>query len=460
VAGALKTKGIYIMSEGTKYRPITFDDVLGLDNIKDILKATLKKGQYEPAYLFIGEYSSGKTTLGRIFARSILCSNRKEDGSPCNECQSCRDFLEERSSSYTEVDAATNSTKEKIQELLEALTYETVTEKRVILLDECHAISSSGKDALLLQLEKNNSNVVFIFCTTVGDKVPPQLKSRCCEFQIPLPTEVNIQKKLEYICKLNSYNYTPDALYSIIQATGRHYRDAEIKLGLASLLGDINDENVSKVVTTCTKEIAFLLSTLPYDLTKVFKAVEYLTSRMNIKDIYENILRMLNDTLKYTKGIIPESTTYAEALKILSVQYGQTLYEVIDYILAKNRLTDLTVFQADILVLHYKMSKNDFVPKNTTTNPTPTKKEEKQAQKVETKSAITLEEIYNLPPWEKEEKIRELKNSKLKENKNNEIVEKVTEKWGPEYTQSPAANRALLREPSKTKISALKVAGK
>ena len=445
------------MSEGTKYRPITFDDVLGLDNIKDILKATLIKGQYEPAYLFIGEYSSGKTTLGRIFARSILCSNRKEDGSPCNECQSCKDFLAERSSSYTEVDAATNSTKEKIQELLEALTYETVTEKRVILLDECHGISTAGKDALLLQLEKSNNNVVFIFCTTAADKVPPQLKSRCCEFQIPLPTEANIQKKLEYICKLNSYNYTPDALYSIIQATGRHYRDAEIKLGLAALLGDINDENVSKVVTTCTKEIAFLLSTLPYDLTKVFKAVEYLTSRMNIKDIYEGILRMLNDTLKYTKGIIPESPTYAEALKVLATQYGQTLYEVIDYILAKNRLTDLTVFQADLLVLHYKMSKNDFVPKTTIS---PTKKEEKPVQKSTTKEITTLEEIYNLPPWEKEEKIRELKNNKLKENKETEIVENVTKKWGPEYTQSPAANRALLREPTKSKTSALKVAGK
>ncbi len=431
------------MSDGTKYRPITFSDVLGLDNIKDILRATLRKGEYKPAYLFIGEYSSGKTTLGRLFARSILCSNRQEDQSPCNECQSCRDFLENRSTSYTEVDAASKGTKEKVQELLEALTYETVTEKRVILLDECHGISSAGKDALLLQLEKNNSNVVFIFCTTAGDKVPSQLKSRCCEFQIPLPTEANIQKKLEYICNLNDYKYNPDALYSIIQSTGRHYRDAEIKLGLVVLLGDINEENVSKVVTTLNKEIAYLLASLPYDLAQVFKAVDYLVGRLNIKDIYENILRMLNDTLKYTQGVTFESSTYTETLKILSKQYGSSVYEILDYILTKNRLNDPTVFQSDLLVIHYKLIQGHFEPKASAVAP---KKDIPQKPVNPAQNKTSLEEIYNLPPWEKEEAIREMKNKKLQEKNEKGIEDNVTKSWGPEIIETDAiTKKASLR---------------
>lgn len=84
---------------GTKYRPLDFDSVFGLDDIKDILKAIIKSDQYDPAYLFEGDYSSGKTTLGRLFSRSILCHNRKEDMSPCNECSSCLDFLAERNTS-------------------------------------------------------------------------------------------------------------------------------------------------------------------------------------------------------------------------------------------------------------------------------------------------------------------------------------------------------------------------
>jgi DNA polymerase-3 subunit gamma/tau len=428
---------------GTEYRPLNFDDVLGLDNIKDILRAILKSKDYDPAYLFVGEYSSGKTTLGRMLARSILCSNRKEDMSPCNECPSCKDFLEERSLAYIEVDAANNSTKEKIQEILEALIYETVAEKRIILLDECHEISKAGKDALLIQLEKKNKNVVFIFCTTAVDKMPPELRSRCVEFQLPLPTEANIQKKLEHICKVNNFNYTPDALSTIIQATGRHYRDAEIRLGTISKLGDINEENVGKVVTLYNKELAYLLSTLTYDLTKAFKAVEWLTGRVNIKNIYESILRMLNDSIKYTQGFTFESTSYNEILKILSKQYGTSAFEVVDYLLTKNRLNDLTMFQSDLLIIHYKFLQGHFEPKE----PTPRKPAPESTTKVEKSPQVfDFDFINKQPPWEKEELIRQVKHKKLQEHEESKVPENVSKEWGPQIIKTTAAKKAVLRQ--------------
>jgi DNA polymerase-3 subunit gamma/tau len=429
---------------GTKYRPLDFDSVLGLENVKDILRAIIKSGQYDPAYLFEGDYSSGKTTLGRIFARSILCTNRKEDLSPCNECPSCKDFLSERNTSYIEIDAANNGSKEKIQELLETLKYERVTEKTIILLDESHEISKAGKDALLIELEKENKNVIIIFCTTAIDKMPSTLRSRCVEFQLPQPTESNILKKLEKICDLNALKFTPDALFNIVQASGRHYRDAEIKLELASRLGDISEDNVGKVVTLYTKEIAYLLIALPYDLVKTFKAAEYLLSRANIKDIYERILMMLNDTIKYSQGFVFESQSYIEILKMLSKQYGTSTFEVLDYILSKHRLNDLTLFHSDLLILHYKFLQGHFTPKEVDAKKS-SSPVDKQDPIKKSDLAMNLDFINKQPPWEREDLIRQIKQKKSQEHQDDRVKEKVSGEWGPQTKEPTADKKALLR---------------
>ena len=430
----------------TKYRPLDFESVLGLDNIKDILRATIKSGNVDIAYLFEGEFSTGKTTLGRIFARSLLCTDRKEDESPCNECDSCKDFLSERNTSYIEIDAANGGSKEKIQELLELLKYETASGKLiVILIDECQDISKAGMNALLLELEKENKNVVFIFCTTDVDKMPKTLRSRCTEFQIPLPSEANVIKKLEKICEINDLKYTPDALFTIVQSTGRHYRDAEGRLELVTRLGEINEENVSKVVVLYNKEITYLLAALPYDLSKTFKAAEYLISRTNIKDIYEGILRILNDTIKYNQGFTFENSTYSGYLAILSKQYGTSAFEVLDYLLTKQRLNDLTLFFSDLLIIHYKFLQGQFdpkeVPAKAQTSTTGTVKE--PAKKID--RAVGLDFINKQPPWEKEDLIRQIKQKKLKEQEDLRKPEEVSRTWGPQIEDPVADKKALLR---------------
>jgi DNA polymerase III subunit gamma/tau len=429
---------------GVKYRPLDFDSVLGLDNIKDVLKATIRSEEIDPAYLFVGDYSTGKTTLGRIFARSLLCTNRKEDMSPCNECESCKDFLSERNQSYIEIDAANGGSKEKIQDLLELLKYDTISGKTIILLDECQEISKAGKDALLVELEKENKNVMFIFCTTEIDKMPKTLRSRCQEFQIPQPIEANVIKKLKTICELNNLKYTPDALYTLVQASGRHYRDAENKLGLTSKLGEINEENVAKVAVSYNKEISFLLAAIPYDLTKTLKAAEYLTSRMNIKDIYEGILRILNDTIKYNQGFAFENATYAEYLNILSKQYGTSAFEVLDYLLTKQRLNDITLFYSDLLIIHYKFLQCHFDPKVIPSKAQPTATDKKEPEK-KIDRALSMEFINKQPPWEKEELIRKIKHKKLQEQEDNRQTEKVSQTWGPQYQEPTADKKALLR---------------
>ena len=148
---------------GIKYRPLSFKGIYGLPVVKKVLQKILSTGVYDPGYLFEGAYSSGKTTISRIFARSILCENRLEDMSPCNVCESCRAFLENRHMDYIEIDAANNGTKDKIQDIKELIKYESITGTKIILYDEAHNISKDGKDALLAQLEKEDSNVIIIF---------------------------------------------------------------------------------------------------------------------------------------------------------------------------------------------------------------------------------------------------------------------------------------------------------
>lgn len=422
------------MKFGTRFRPKDFDSVLGLENIKEILKLILNKDEYDPAYLFEGEFSSGKTTLGRIFARSILCENRKKDMSPCNECFSCREFLSDRNSNYIEIDAANNGTKEKIQELIDRLTYESITSKLIILLDESHEISKAGNDALLLQLEKQNENVIIIFCTTNANKMSPPLKSRCVKFHLNLPTEELVHKKLTQICEEQEIPYDNDAIYTIVKSSNRHYRDAEITLGVVSKLGDISKDNAEKIVTSFDKEIAYLLGVLPYDLEKTMKAADYLCGCMNIKDIYYSIIKILTDSIKYKNGIIYISKEYTEILQIISKQYDKIAYEVIDYLTSRNRLDDMTFFHSDLLIIHYKFLQDHFSPKVVSSVFKKTDSENNTVEKSEISKG--LQYINSRPPWERETLVREYKAKRLQEQQDDRVDERVSSEWGFEDTNA------------------------
>ncbi len=331
------------------------------------------------------------------------------------------------------------------------MTYESTASKRIVLLDECHEISKAGKDALLLQLERQDENVIFIFCTTDLNKMPPALKSRCVEFHLPLPTEDFVQAKLERICKEQDLEYSQDALHTLVRSANRHYRDAEISLGVASKLGDISVENVEKVVTQHDKELAYLLSTLPYDLSKAMKAADYLVGRMNIRDIYHGLLRLLVDAVKGGMGFGFGSEEYAEIVGILSKQYGRQAFEVLDYLLSRQRLGDLTTFHSDLLVIHYKFLQDHFSPKGPVQKP----QEEKPAAKKPEKTALAkgLQYINSRPPWERESLVREFKAKKLQETQDDRTNERVSSEWGVEEAATQASGKQAVLKGALSKES-------
>jgi len=422
---------------GVEFRPLDFNSVYGLDVYKDLLKASLREKQYAAAYLFSGSHSSGKTSLARVFARAILCENPKEDYSPCNACKSCADFLKDRHPGYMEIDAANNAGKDQIKNINESLSYESEYGIRIIVYDEAHDISRDGKDALLKQLEKNNSNVIMIFCTTELSKMPQTILSRCFALQLPDPTEEHIVNKLQDICSIKKKEYDKDALYAIVRATGRHYRDAENKLDMISLLGDISLENVSKVAVAYDCEIINLLYYTSTDLQKAIELGNFLSSRMNIKDIYMSVLRIINDAIAISKGIKTGSQVYNNDIENLSKFYGESLFEILDYILSKDKLNDMTVFQSDLLLLHYKHRKGDF--------------KIKRALNEKSSAAVTvsekdpglrmIKEASNLPPWERDQVVRRVKNELKQKENDTKVKENVSKSWGPEIKDTPSEIR-------------------
>jgi DNA polymerase-3 subunit gamma/tau len=414
---------------GTEFRPLTFDSVYGIPVIKKILIGDLKANTFDSGYLFIGPFSSGKTTISRLFARSILCENRLEDMSPCNICSSCLAFLEGRHPGYLEIDAANNGTKDRIQEIKEMLRYESISGKKIILFDEAQNITKEGKDSLLLQLEISDQNVILIFCTTEVDKMPKALKSRCCDFRLPEPTEKDIIQKLIKICEIKKLEYDKEALHVIVRSVGRHFRDAENKLRQVSILGRIDLENVKAIVSLYDDEIVSMLLKLPKDLSAAVKIADNLISLMDIRIIYGSILRLLNDSIKSMNGIVYESADYNSLITSLKNNFGNILFEMLDYILNKNRLNDVTMFQSDILILHYKFMKGGFKFKAFEAPEPVGHIKKKTTTQNEGREFI---DNKNLEPWQKDDLIRGIKAKRLQTEKNEKVPEQVSKLWGPE----------------------------
>jgi DNA polymerase III subunit gamma/tau len=429
---------------GIEFRPLTFDNVFGLSVTKKILIGNIKSNTYNPGYLFVGPYSSGKTTISRLFARSILCTNRQPDMSPCNTCESCLAFLENRHPGYLEIDAANNGTKDRIQEIKEILRYESISGKKIILFDEAQNITKEGKDALLLQLELGDPNVILIFCTTEADKMPSTISSRCCDFRLPEPSVKDIVLKLQKICDIKKIKYEKDALQIIVRAVGRHYRDAEIRLGQIAALGDVTIDNVESVVSLYDNSVAQMLLELPKNLSAAINIAEVLITMMDIKQIYESILRLLNDSIKAMHGVAYDSVDYTSITNALKNNFGNTLFEILDYILNKNKLNDVTMFQSDILILHYKFLKGGFKFKAFEAP-----EEVNQVKKrVDTQDeGRDILEDKSLEPWEKDDRMRDLKNRRLNSEQNEKVTETVSKVWGPDKKSK------VPEQPKKSEIS-------
>lgn len=221
------------MSLDTKYRPYRYSDVLGQKETIKTLKGFINSDAgWRQSYLFAGPYGSGKTTLGRIMARALLCSS-PSDGQPCDECKSCKSMLDGSHDSFIEVDAATNSGKADVKKLLEDLAYTSFSgSKKLYLFDEAHQLSKDALDALLKPMEENDKGsfdkkLVCIFATTEPEKMRQTVLSRCAPaFLIKHVKSEEIADRLAKVCEQEGFSYEREALLLIADFTEGHIRDA------------------------------------------------------------------------------------------------------------------------------------------------------------------------------------------------------------------------------------------
>lgn len=207
-------------------RPMTFDEVLGQDKNVKIFRQILTSGVMPNAFLFIGVRGTGKTSSARLFERALNCEHPKEDGSPCNECASCKEILEGNSMDVIELDAASHGGVDDVHEVLKMVQYTPIHKKKILVLDEVHMLSNAAFNALLKTIEEPPANVVFIFCTTEEHKVPATIVSRCRRFVFERISDDVIEGKLTEICKKNNVTFEEEALGIIARAAKGGMRDA------------------------------------------------------------------------------------------------------------------------------------------------------------------------------------------------------------------------------------------
>jgi DNA polymerase-3 subunit gamma/tau len=216
----------YIVS-ARKYRPVTFDSVVGQTALTTTLKNAVKSGKLAHAYLFCGPRGVGKTTCARIFAKAINCQNPTADGEACNECESCKAFNEQRSYNIFELDAASNNSVEHIKTLMDQTRIPPqVGRYKVFIIDEVHMLSTAAFNAFLKTLEEPPAHVIFILATTEKHKLLPTILSRCQIYDFERMTIRNTIDHLKHVAEKEGITYEEEALSVIAEKADGGMRDA------------------------------------------------------------------------------------------------------------------------------------------------------------------------------------------------------------------------------------------
>lgn len=246
-----------------KYRPQTFKDLIGQENIVKALSNAINLNKISHAYLLCGPRGTGKTTTARIIAKSLNCA-KGPTLEPCGECPSCKDITNSTPIDVIEIDAASNRKVEDARNILEKIQFVPVNGRfKIYIIDEVHMLTTEAFNTLLKTLEEPPENVIFILATTEPHKVLDTIISRCQRFDFRRITTEDIVARLQYICEQENISITQDALYTIARSSAGGMRDSLALLDQISVLDadkEISSDDVNEMLGRLSFETLFDLS--------------------------------------------------------------------------------------------------------------------------------------------------------------------------------------------------------
>ena len=395
-----------------KYRPKTFDDVYGQQIVVQTLKNVIKNNKLTHAYLFVGPRGTGKTSIAKIFAKTINCLH-PEDGLSCEKCDICISNNSNENVDIIEMDAASNNGVDEIREIRNHITLlPTVSKYKIYIIDEVHMLTTGAFNALLKTLEEPPEHIIFILATTEPHKIPLTIMSRCQSFEFkPIPV-ATIKERLKYICAQENINIDDKSLNLIAEESNGGLRDAvsmldqlnayadgNIKYEDVLLLnGRINDDEIEKFMTEIVND----------DLNSVFTKIEsWQEEGKNFIYICEDFIRFLrNELIKFKLdnnsnilNLIGENKTIEVIMILNKISNDMKISK------DKKVLFDVTIINITNILKNKQMFENNtYTSKNIKIeNKTPEKVEikEEKPQTVEvpikeTKNYTLYDELMNI----------------------------------------------------------------
>ncbi len=387
----------------SKYRPQTFDQVVGQKVAKEILVNSIAKDKINHAYLFYGIRGTGKTTLARIFAKSINCEN-PVNNNPCNECSMCKSINSNSAFDVIEIDAASNNGVDEIRTIKENTTFTTTSSKyKVYIIDEVHMLSKAAFNALLKTLEEPPRNTIFLLATTELHKIPQTVLSRTVVINLEVMSDLDIREGLEVILKGEGVAYEINALDYLIMTSGGSLRDAISALETTLLYNDeLSVNNVLSSLGLINKEE---LQTL-------------------IVENIEGLIELIDDSNKDPKKL---SLLILEVIMHL-IKNGETKYINVlnDLMNAVNTVKDPVLLKIALKTAFYSVNVSretmvevEKVSRETSQSQTPVKEE-------------SVESVENSPKTPQKETIIETKQEtpvveKVVENSTTPVENKIVE---------------------------------
>lgn len=335
-----------------KYRPNNFSDLVGQNEIANIIKNEILNNKLSHAYLFSGPRGTGKTSTAKIIARMINCNDLGADGIPCGKCESCIHFFE--NSDIIEIDAASNNGVDEIRELRDKVNLVPIYGKyKVYIIDEVHMLTSQAFNALLKTLEEPPSHVIFILATTEFYKIPETIVSRCQKFQFSKFSLEDIVDRLRYISNKEKINATDDVLFEIARLSDGGLRDA---INMLDQLSSFNDTSVT------LEDVYKLNGVVSY--VDFYKLLFYMNDSdwKGIIEFFEeldkngkNFGKFIEDLISFVSEILIYSITNNFKSNITE---KNDLIEKISNFFSKEVLYDFVLFLNE---LFFKMKNSSFV---------------------------------------------------------------------------------------------------